>query len=92
MRLMTGRTVRLGHVGRVRRMTGNTFRNSAVASGVAEVTGEGRVLARAGHHLLVGTGMTGDTNLLVFSGQGDIQRLVRIVATEAVLNLVMGAA
>ena len=50
---------------------------------MTEITCEGRVLAWAGNHLLVGTGMTRDTNRLMLTLKGNIQRLVRIVATEA---------
>ena len=51
--------------------------------GMTEITSEGRVLAWAGNHLLVGTSMTRNTNRLMLTLKGDIQWLVRIVATEA---------
>ena len=64
-------------------MTVNTVRNVTMVVGMTEITSEGRVLTWAGNHLLVGTGMTRDTNRLMLTLKGDIQRLVRIVATEA---------
>jgi hypothetical protein len=59
---------------------------------MTEITGEACMFARAGNHLLVGIGMAGDANLLMLAFKADIQRLVRVVATKTVFNLIMGAA
>ncbi len=67
----------------MRLVTVNTVRNITMVVGMTEITGEGRVLTWAGNNLLVGTGMTRDTNRLMLTLKGNIQRLVRIVATEA---------
>ena len=76
----------------MRLVTLNTIRDGAVGISMTEVTGKGCMLARADSHLLVRTGVTGDTDLLVLALQADIQRLVRIVATEAVVNFVVRTA
>lgn len=67
-------------------------RDIAMGIGVAEVTGEGGMLARIGKHLLVGAGMAGDADDLMLAGQVDLQRLMRVVAAEAVVNFIVGAA
>ncbi len=74
-------------------MAVNTSRDVAVCICMTEITGKGRVLARTGDHLLVGACMAGDTNRLVLAGQGHVQRLMRIVATQAgIFHFVMRAA
>lgn len=70
-------------------MAAHTLRNIAVCVCMAEITGESCVLTRAGHHELVGTGVTGDTNFSLLALDADIQWLMRIVATKAVFNFVM---
>lgn len=92
VRQVTGRAVCLGHGCRVRLMTIGTSRDVAVGVSMAEVTGEGRMLARAGNHFLVGTGVTGDTYGLMLTDEANVQRLMGVVATEAFLfHLVVGA-
>jgi hypothetical protein len=92
MRLVTSRTILLGHGLGVRLMTINTVRNISMGIHVAEVTSEGLVLARASSHLLTRTRVTGDTNSLVLAFEVHIQRLMRVMAAEAILYFVVSAA
>jgi hypothetical protein len=73
-------------------MAVNTIRDGAVGISMTEITGKGFVLARTGDHLLVWTGMAGDTDRLVLTIKVNIQRLMRVVTTEAVFNFVVGTA
>jgi hypothetical protein len=92
VRLVTGRTVCLSHRRRMRLMTIDALGDGTVIAGMAEITGEGRMLARTGNHLLVGAFVASDTDLLVLTFKADVQRLMRVVATEAVFYFVMDTA
>lgn len=89
MSLVTSGTIRLGHRLTVRLMAVNTVRNVAVGVSMTEVTGESCVLAWAGSHLFVRTGVTGNTDNLVLAFKSYVERLVRVVAAEAVFNFVV---
>ena len=69
----------------MRFMAVDALRNATVLIGMTEVAGEGRMLARTGKHLLLGTSVTGDTNLLVFTFEANIQWLMRIMAPGTIL-------
>ena len=86
---VAGRTISLGHILGMWLMALQALRDNAVGVGVTEVTGKGRVLAGTGNHRLLGAGVAGDTNRLLFACDADFQRLMRIVAAETVLHLVM---
>ena len=87
--LVTRRAVLLRHSLGVRLMTLDTIRDVAVSVCVTEVTGEGLMLARSSGHLLGRPGVTGNADGLVLTGQVNVQRLVRVVATEAVVDCIV---
>lgn len=92
VRFVAGRAVVLRHRLGMRFMAVRTGRHAGVGISMAEVTSEGCVLAGAGLHLLDRTGVTGVTNLLLLALDGDVQRLVRVMAIKAGnLDFVMGA-
>lgn len=90
--LMACGTVGLGHRRGMRLVTINTIRDVAMGVCMAEITGKCRVFARACNHLLVGAGVTGNTDGFVLTSEIDIQRFVRVVTSKTVVNLVMRAA
>ena len=91
--LVTSCTVSLGHKLAVRLVTINTVRDVTVGVCMAEVTSESCVFARACNHLLVRTRVTGNANGFVLAFQGNVERLVRIVAAQArSFYLIVGAA
>jgi hypothetical protein len=59
---------------------------------MAEVAGKRFMHARVRNHLLLRTGMTTHANGLLFALDGDIQGFMRVMAAEAVIDFVMGAA
>ena len=73
-------------------MTLSTIGDIAVSIHMTEVTGKGFMHARARSHLFAGTGVTGDTNNLVFAIKIHIQRLMGIMATETVVDFIVSAA
>ena len=89
VRLVAVRTIRLCHRFGVRFMTGDTLRNITVSISMTEIARKGRMLAWAGNHLIVGTSVTGNADRFEFSSKRDIEGLVRVMATKAVVNLVM---
>jgi len=86
---VTGCAVGLSHIFRVRFMTLDTLRDDAVLVRVAEVAGEGSVLTRVGDQLFILRGMAGQTFSFQLTGQLDLQGLVRVVATQAIFQLIM---
>lgn len=73
-------------------MAVNTGGDGPVLVSMTEITGEACMFARAGNHLLVGIGVTGNADLLMLAFEANIQGLVRVVATKAVFNFIMGTA
>lgn len=93
MGLVTGCAVSLIHRCGMRLVAGETFGNVAMGVGMAEITGECRMLAGVVHHLLLRVAVAGHADLLLLSGDLDIQGLVWIMTTEARLGkVVMGIA
>jgi hypothetical protein len=72
-------------------MTVSTLWNVAVCIGMTEVTSKGCMLAGTSNHFFIGASMTRNTNFLMFAIEVDIKRLMRIVATEAIFDFVVGA-
>jgi hypothetical protein len=70
-------------------MTGATLWNIAVSISMAEITRKCRMLAWVGNHLIVGTCVAGNADRFEFTGKRDIEGLVRVMATKAVVNFVM---
>ena len=81
--LVTSGAVSLSHQLAVRFVTINTVRDVAVGVCMAEVTSESCMLARACNHLTVRTRVTGNANDFVLAFQGNVERLMWVVAAQA---------
>jgi hypothetical protein len=91
--LVTSGAVSLSHQLAVRLVTINTVRDVTVGVCMAEATSESCVHTRACNHLLVRTRVTGDANCFVLAFQGNVERLMWVVAAQArSLYLIVGAA
>jgi hypothetical protein len=76
----------------VRLVAINAVRDIAVGICMAEVTSESCVHARTCNHLLVRTRVTGNANGFVLAFQGNVERLMWVVAAQArILYLIVGA-
>jgi hypothetical protein len=80
---MTSYAVSLSHQLAVRLVTINTVRDITVGVCMAEITSEGCVQARACNHFTVRARVTGNANDFVLAFQGNVERLMWIVATQA---------
>ena len=81
--LMTSYAVSLSHQLAVRLVTINTVRDITVGVCMAEITSESCVHARACNHFTVRARVTGNANDFVLAFQGNVERLMWIVATQA---------
>jgi len=90
--LVTSGAVSLSHQLAVRLVAINAVRDIAVGICMAEVTSESCVHARTCNHLLVRTRVTGNANGFVLAFQGNVERLMWVVAAQArILYLIVGA-
>lgn len=90
--LVTSGAVSLSHQLAVRLVAINAVRDITVGVCMAEVTGEACVHARACNHLLVRTRVAGDANHFMLTVQGDVERLMWVVAVQAgSFNFIVGA-
>ena len=89
MNLVAGRAVSLGDLVRMWLMALEALRDDPMFFRMTEVAGEGGMFARIRGELIVLRGVTGQTFGLEFAFQFDKQRLVRIVTTQTVFQLIM---
>lgn len=89
MHLVAGRAVCLGDFIRMRLMALEALRDDPMFFRMTEVAGEGGMFARICGELIVLRDVTGQTFGLEFTFQLDEQRLVRIVTTQTVFQLIM---
>ena len=92
MRLVTGRAVGLGHRLGVSFVAHHALGDVAVGIGMTEITGKRFMHARVGNHLLLRSSMATHANGLLLTLDGDVQRFMRVMAAEAVIDFVVGAA
>lgn len=92
MCLMADTTVGLGLLRRMGLMTFDALGNHAMLVGMTETACEQRMLARVGIQLRLLRIVAGETGRGHISGQSDFQRPMRVVATGAVRQLIMGFA
>lgn len=90
MRLVTGGTVLGGDLIRVGLVALGALRNHLVFVGMTEITGLQCVLAGECCHFLTLVGVTCEAFLLELALKGDVAGSMGVVATQAILKLVVG--